>query len=661
MQVNHYIYPLFSASPMMNKFDRSLRLGYGFSIFILLMVGLVSWLTLNSLLKSNRAVAHSGEVMQKLEQLLSTMKDAETGQRGYLLTGQAKFLEPYNGAYKQAGDLGRQLQALTADNAGQQANVAAIRSILQQRLDILQKLIDKKRQGLAVAPADLDASKAAMDGFRAAIAKTEQAERVLLQERSSTLERYSSLAPTFILLALLVTLGIAAYSYLNVIRDYRDKEKLRRELVQSEEETQALNEELTAANEEIMATNEELANINETLEQRVAERTRALQDSEQETQALNEELLSINEEMIATNEELHAANDELRQADERSAKLAAIVESSDDAIIGKDLDGLVTAWNRGAEIIFGYKEADMVGYSILKLIPEHLHHEEPVILNRLRNGEKIDHYETVRQTADGRQINVSLTISPIRDKAGNVIGVSKIARDITEQKRDEERKNDFIGMASHELKTPLTSLTALVQVMQLKYKGHNDPFLLQALGKASQQAKKMSNLINGFLNVSRLESGKLEISKTGFDLTALIGEQLEEMRLTVSSHQFHFEVNAELTVIADRDKIGSVISNLLSNAVKYSPKGKNVIIRAEKQAEVIQVSVQDEGMGIRRQDLPHIFDRYYRAGTEHTKHIAGFGVGLYICAEIIQRHDGRIWADSEKGVGSTFLFTLPVS
>lgn len=645
---------------MMNKFHRNLRLGYGFSIFILLVVGLVSWLTLNSLLKSNRAVAHSGEVMQKLEQLLSTMKDAETGQRGYLLTGQAKFLEPYNGAYKQAGDLGRQLQVLTADNARQQANVAAIRSILQQRLDILQEVIDKKQRGQAIASSDLNEGKAAMDSFRAAIAKAEQAERGLLTERASSLEHYSSLAPAIIVLALLLALGIAAYSYRKVTRDYRDKEKLRRELVQSEEETQALNEELTAANEEIMATNEELANVNETLEQRVAERTRALQDSEQETQALNEELLSINEEMIATNEELHAANDELRQADERSAKLAAIVESSDDAIIGKDLDGVVTAWNRGAETIFGYKEADMVGHSILKLIPGHLHHEEPLILNRLRNGEKIDHYETVRQTADGRQINVSLTISPIRDKAGKVIGVSKIARDITEQKRDEERKNDFIGMASHELKTPLTSLTALVQVMQLKYKDHSDPFLLQALGKASQQAKKMSNLINGFLNVSRLESGKLEISKMGFDLAALIGEQLEEMRLTVSTHQFHFEADAELTVNADRDKIGSVISNLLSNAVKYSPKGKNVIIRAEKQADVIQVSVQDEGMGIRKQDLPHIFDRYYRVGTEHTKHIAGFGVGLYICAEIIQHHDGRIWADSEKGVGSTFQFTLPV-
>ncbi|TFF38539.1 sensor histidine kinase [Mucilaginibacter psychrotolerans] len=646
---------------MMNNFDRNLRLGYGFSLFILLVVGLVSWLALSGLLRSNRAVAHSGEVMQKLEQLLSTMKDAETGQRGFLLTGHAKFLEPYNGAYKQAGDLGGQLQALTADNQVQQANLVAIRGILQQRLDILQLLIEKKQQGHIIAPADLDAGKAAMDSFRAAIAKAEQAERVVLKERSSSLERYSSLAPAFIVFALLVALCIAIYSYRSLIRDYHDKEKLRHDLVQSEEETLALNEEIMAANEEVMATNEELADINETLELRVAERTRALQASEQEAQALNEELTAINEEMVATNEELHAANDELRRAEEHSAKLAAIVESSDDAIIGKDLDGLVTAWNRGAEAIFGYKEADMVGYSILKLIPQQLHHEEPGILSRLRNGEKIDHYETVRQTADGRQINVSLTISPIRDKAGQVIGVSKIARDITEQKRDEQRKNDFIGMASHELKTPLTSLTALIQVMQLKYKGHSDPFLLQALGKANQQARKMSSLINGFLNVSRLESGKLEISKTGFELAALIEEQLEEMRLTVSSHQFHFEINSGLTVSADRDKIGSVISNLLSNAVKYSPKGKNVIIRAEKQEDMIQVSVQDEGMGVHKQDLPRIFDRYYRAGTEHTKHISGFGVGLYICAEIIERHDGRIWADSEKGVGSTFHFSLPVS
>jgi len=398
----------------------------------------------------------------------------------------------------------------------------------------------------------------------------------------------------------------------------------------------------------------------------VIARTKELQLSEQEAQSLNEELAATNEELLTSNEDLAESErrlqeivDELRQSDERSAKLVAIVESSDDAIIGKDLEGIVTSWNRGAEQIFGYTQADMVGQPILKLIPEDLQHEEPVILGKLRNGEKIDHYETIRRTSDNRLIHVSLTISPIRDKEGRVTGVSKIARDITEQKQDEQRKNDFIGMASHELKTPLTSLTALVQMLELKLKQNNDPFVPQALKKANMQTKKMISLINGFLNISRLESGKLEIVKTSFDLVELIGEQLEEIRLTVSSHTFDFTPGTGIQVSADREKIGSVISNLLSNAVKYSPKGKRVAIDCQAGQDVVKVRVADEGMGIGTQDLSRIFDRYYRSASEHTRQISGFGVGLYLSAEIIQRHDGRIWAESEKGVGSTFYFTLP--
>lgn len=674
---------------MISKFQRSLRLGYGFSLFMLLAVSLISYLTVQNLMNSNRAVAHSDKVIATLEKLLSVMKDAETGQRGYLLSGQITFLEPYNGAYGAAETLTDQLQMLTADNHRQQVNIAMIRQVLTQRLNTLQQLISKKQRSGTITPADLEVSKKAMDAFRAAIAKAERDESRLLKERTATLNYYSTLTPIFLIFAAAVAIGTSGYSYFSVIRDVREKDRLRIELEQSDEETQALNEELTAANEEITAANEELTAINEelveareelseaneSLESRVIERTKALQDSEEETQALNEELTAINEEMAATNEELMATNeelaeserrlqemvDELRQADERSAKLAAIVESSDDAIIGKDLNGVVTAWNRGAEHIFGYSEAEIVGQPVLKLIPEDLHHEEPFILSRLRNGEKIDHYETIRRTADGRRIDVSLTISPIHDKEGRVIGVSKIARDISEQKRDDQRKNDFIGMASHELKTPLTSLTALVQVLHQKLKVHDDPFVPQALNKAHLQTKKMSSLINGFLNVSRLESGKLEIVKQDFDLTELAKEQLEEIRLTVSSHTFMFEPDNVVTVLADREKIGSVISNLLTNAVKYSPKGKLINITCIMRDGQALFSVQDEGMGIKAQDLPRIFDRYYRAGSEHTRHISGFGVGLYLSAEIIQRHDGRIWAESQKGVGSTFFFNLPVS
>ncbi len=672
---------------MINRFNRTLRLGYGFSILILLLVSLISYFTLQSLLNSNRMVEHSNQIMQKLEQLLSEMKDAETGQRGYLLSGKSSYLAPYNGAYRHAVKLAHELSELTADNKLQQKNIANIEVVLRQRLAILQQLVEKKQRGGLIIASDLDAGKAAMDALRGTVAQAEIEEEVLLKERTGKLHYYTEIVPNLILIAALAAIAISIYSYRKVSNDYKEKELLRTEVENNEQEAQNLNEELTAANEEITAANEELTSINEelleareelyiangSLEQRVKERTKALEESEEETQTLNEELTAMNEEMAATNEELMTTNeelaesehrlqemvDELRKADERSAKLVAIVESSDDAIIGKNLDGVVTSWNRGAESIFGYNEEQIVGKSILQLIPEDLQHEEPAILARLRNGEKIDHYETIRRTQDGRLINVSLTISPIRDKEGRVTGVSKIARDITEKKRDDERKNDFIGMASHELKTPLTSLTALVQVLQSKLKTNPDPFIPQALVRVNLQTKKMSNLINGFLNISRLESGKLEVVRQSFDLPGLIKEHLEEMELTVATHTFHFEALPNLMVSADRDKIGSVISNLLSNAVKYSPKGKLVNVKCSLKGNETLISVQDEGMGIREQDLSRIFDRYYRVGSEHTRHISGFGVGLYLSAEIIQRHGGRIWVESEKGVGSTFFFTLP--
>lgn len=674
---------------MKNRLNRNLRIGYGFSMLIVITIGFVSFLTIQRLLKSNRAVSHSSQVMQKLEKVLSVMKDAETGQRGYLLTGRINFLEPYNGAYREALNLTDELAALTTGDPRQHTNVASIRNILHQRMDILQKLIDKKQHGQTIVPEDLDAGKSAMDVLRQAVAKAEADEQLLLDKRTNKLKDYTTIVPVLIIAITFIALVIATYTYRNVIRDFREKEHLRGELEIRERETGSLNEELTASNEEVNASNEELTTINEelteareelqrlneSLEKKVEERTRALVRSEEETQSLNEELTATNEELAAANEELLTTNEELANnerrlqqllqevmaAEERSAKLAAIVESSDDAIIGKTLDGIITSWNKGAERMFGYADNEIVGESIFKLIPEDRHYEEPMIVSQLEKGERVDHYETIRRRKDGTLIDVSLTISPIRNKAGDIIGVSKIARDITEQKRDEQRKNDFIGMASHELKTPLTSLTALIQVLQQKVRENGDHFMISVLTRANSQTKKMAALINGFLNVSRLESGKLFIEQNPFELNNLISEIIDEMRLSISTHTLIFKPNGEINVDADREKIGSVLSNLLSNAVKYSPKGKAVSVQCAVGPELVTVSVRDEGIGINQQDMERLFDRYYRVQSSDTRHISGFGVGLYLSAEIIQRHGGSIWAESEKDKGSTFYFTLPLA
>ncbi|QEC76435.1 PAS domain-containing protein [Mucilaginibacter ginsenosidivorax] len=352
---------------------------------------------------------------------------------------------------------------------------------------------------------------------------------------------------------------------------------------------------------------------------------------------------------------------DMKEAEKQSARLAAIIQSSDDAIISKTLDSVITSWNAAAERIFGYPAEEMVGESIYKLIPEDRLDEEPQILARLKSGERVQHFETKRQTKDGRLIDVSLTISPVKDPQGNIIGLSKIARDITEKKLDETRKSDFIGMVSHELKTPLTSLGAIIQVANAKLGNSADSFLVGAMQKANQQVKRMTAMINGFLNISRLESGKIHIEKQNFDMETLIADVIEEANLTTSTHIINYNQHQPLLLSADRDKIGSVISNFISNAIKYSPKGKYIDVSCIVRDGEVILSVKDEGMGIKQDDLGKIFDRYYRVETNHTRHISGFGIGLYLSSEIIERHGGKVWAESESGKGSTFYFSLPLA
>lgn len=248
-----------------------------------------------------------------------------------------------------------------------------------------------------------------------------------------------------------------------------------------------------------------------------------------------------------------------------------------------------------------------------------------------------------------------------KDSRNQTSYFSGVLLDITEQKQDEQRKNDFIGMVSHELKTPLTSLSAYIQMLHARAKKSEDNFATGALDKVSTQVKKMSSMINGFLNVSRLESGKIHLDKQDFRLDALVSNMVDETKLTTSSHNVILLPCNPTTVNADEDKIGSVISNLLSNAIKYSPRETNIEVKCETVGNMAQVSVKDEGMGIKPQDIDKLFERYYRVDSKHTQTISGFGIGLYLCAEIIQRHDGKIWVESELGKGSTFYFSLPLA
>jgi len=231
--------------------------------------------------------------------------------------------------------------------------------------------------------------------------------------------------------------------------------------------------------------------------------------------------------------------------------------------------------------------------------------------------------------------------------------------EITEQKQDEQRKNDFIGIVSHELKTPLTSIKAFIQLLNRKARQKGDQADASLLFKAESQINKMTAMVKGFLDVSRLESGKIHIEKEDFTINTLIEEVIADIAAISPASPIVFLPSEPIWVCADREKISHVIHNILSNAIKYSPVGSPVKVACKLEDAMAIMSIQDEGIGIAKQDLDKLFDRYYRVQNPNVKMISGFGIGLYLSAEIIKRHNGKIWVESEEGKGATFFFSLP--
>ena len=356
--------------------------------------------------------------------------------------------------------------------------------------------------------------------------------------------------------------------------------------------------------------------------------------------------------------------------------LAAIFESADDAIITKDLNGVVTSWNPGAERIYGYEAAEMIGKPISMLIPSDQPDEEPNILRRIRNGQPVEHYETKRQTKDGRIIDISLTVSPIRDSKGNIVGASKIARDITEKKRIEVRereakqraealsrsKDEFIATVSHELRTPMTAILGWVRMLaggQLKPDGQKKAFEV-----IERNARSQAQLIEDLLDMSRIISGKLKLTMTQVDLSTLIAAVVESHRPTAELKSIRVRTvidPAVKYVVGDQDRLRQVFWNLLSNALKFTPSGGHVQVSLDRAESLARISVLDDGIGINPEFLPHVFDRFSQADSSITRFHGGLGMGLSIVKSIVELHGGEVSVSSSgEGKGATFSVMLPL-
>jgi signal transduction histidine kinase len=238
---------------------------------------------------------------------------------------------------------------------------------------------------------------------------------------------------------------------------------------------------------------------------------------------------------------------------------------------------------------------------------------------------------------------------------------SGIVMDITQHKQNELKRSKFIGMVSHELKTPLTALKAYVQMLSNWAKKQKDGFATGALSKVAKQVRKMLNMINSLLNLSSAEVGQIHLNKQLFSVDELIAEVVEETLFVTSSHHITITPCENIQVNADREKIEQVLVNLLSNAAKYSKKGTSIGISCKLQEKVVEISIRDQGLGIAQEAIEKVFLPHYRVESKETEKVTGFGIGLYLCSEIISRHDGKIWVESEPGEGSTFKFTLPVN
>ena len=354
-------------------------------------------------------------------------------------------------------------------------------------------------------------------------------------------------------------------------------------------------------------------------------------------------------------------------ADRDALRLAAIVENSDDAIVSKDLNGIVETWNKAAERLFGYSAEEMVGKSITLIIPKDRLPEEDLVLSRIRAGLPVDHYETVRRAKDGRLIDVSLTVSPIRLPDGRIIGASKIARDITEQKElrraaDEasRAKDHFLAMLSHELRTPLNAVLGYVDMLRHNVVPENQRS--KTIEIVARNAELLTRLVNDVLDTSRIVTGKLRLELHDCDLSALVAEVVESVRETAAAKRVELvtDIAPHQHIKGDPDRLRQMLWNLLSNAVKFTPAEGRVRVNLQQDNGSARLSVQDTGIGLAPESLPYVFQRFWQAQSGDSHAHGGLGLGLALARHIVELHGGSISAHSPGlGHGSTFEVRFP--
>ncbi|HXH83000.1 MAG TPA: PAS domain S-box protein [Candidatus Tectomicrobia bacterium] len=357
--------------------------------------------------------------------------------------------------------------------------------------------------------------------------------------------------------------------------------------------------------------------------------------------------------------------------------VAAIVDSADDAIVSKDLDGVILSWNRAAARMFGWTAAEAIGRHITLIIPEERRAEEDEILARIRRGEGIDHFETVRATKDGRRLDISLTVSPVRDADGRIVGASKIARDVTERRRlEDERdrllieaqasnraKDHLLATVSHELRTPLNSILGYARLLE---NGTLDERARRhAVATIIRSATTQGRLIDDLLDLSRVVTGRMRLRLERCALPGIIDGALDVVRPAADAKGIALvrRYAPDVGVVHGApDRLRQVVWNLAMNAIKFTPPGGRIAVTLERRGPHAAITVTDNGVGIGPEALPHVFELFRQEDSSTTRVHGGLGLGLALVTSLVELHGGRVAAESAgKGRGASFTVMLPLA
>jgi two-component system phosphate regulon sensor histidine kinase PhoR len=388
--------------------------------------------------------------------------------------------------------------------------------------------------------------------------------------------------------------------------------------------------------------NEQLEKAHLNLELMVMERTRELEQSILDKTIVEKELRSNQD------------------------RLTRILETMAEGVAIMDTEGKLTYANPMAQKILGLKQNNDAektyddpkwnNYTIDGL--PLARHQHPMFI-AINTGELLFDFEIAVQPEKEERFYISINAAPIRDDDGTIISAIGTFMDVTNRRKTIQQKDDFISIASHELKTPVTTLKASLQVLERMQREPNPGVLSKMIQQANKSMHKISGLIADLLNATKITEGHLQINRTPFKIVPLLDNCCGHVRAE-GRYELIVTGDQDLTVLADEHRIDQVVVNLVNNAVKYAPESKQIFLTAEKSGKMVKVSIKDNGPGISEDKLPYLFDRYFRVDTQGTQY-SGLGLGLYICSEIIKKHHGEIGVESQPGKGCTFWFTLPVT